>query len=153
MKTLLRVLSVFVSGCLWILLLGITDKLLEGKLQGWCLPEPLDVIAAVGVSLGPPLVACLVALRRTWKLARMPAVPRWGLYLIVSSGLAVGSLFGGNALWTALGLRLPGERAPGPGDFTEQDVESFITPGRPFEEITNRFGQPRLVNTNGQYLV
>jgi hypothetical protein len=47
----------------------------------------------------------------------------------------------------------PVARAPGPGDFTERDVQKFITPGRPFEEITNRFGQPTLINTNGQYLI
>ncbi len=44
-------------------------------------------------------------------------------------------------------------RATGPGDFSEEDVRLFITPGRPLGEITNRFGQARLVRTNGQYSV
>jgi hypothetical protein len=47
----------------------------------------------------------------------------------------------------------PVGHAPGPGDFTEQDVQSFVMPGRPFVEITNRFGQPKLIGTNGQYLI
>ncbi len=47
----------------------------------------------------------------------------------------------------------PVGRAPGPGDFTEGDVQAFVTPGRSYEEITNRFGQPRLVTTNGDYVV
>lgn len=47
----------------------------------------------------------------------------------------------------------PVGHAPGPGDFTEQDVQNFVTPGRPLVEITNRFGRPKLTGTNGQYLI
>ena len=61
------------------------------------------------------------------------------------------------ALMSAIGLcgcsYSPVGHKPGPGDFTEQDVQSFVTPGRPFTEITNRFGQPKLIGTNGQYLI
>ena len=56
-------------------------------------------------------------------------------------------------IWSAGCRYSPAARAPGPGDFTEEDVHGFITPGRAFEEITNRFGQPMLVNTNGHYLI
>jgi hypothetical protein len=42
----------------------------------------------------------------------------------------------------------PVKRAPGPGDFTEQDVQKFITPGQPVAEITNRFGVPTYTRTN-----
>jgi hypothetical protein len=52
----------------------------------------------------------------------------------------------------AIGCR-PIARAPGSGDFTQQDVQAFITPGMPFEQITNRFGQPFLTKTQGEYLV
>jgi len=42
----------------------------------------------------------------------------------------------------------PVKRAPGPEDFTEQDVKTFITLGQPVSEITNRFGVPYLTKTN-----
>ncbi len=42
----------------------------------------------------------------------------------------------------------PIKRDPGPGDFTEQDVQKFITPGRPGAEITNRFGVPDSTRIN-----
>jgi hypothetical protein len=42
----------------------------------------------------------------------------------------------------------PVKRAPGPGDFTEQDVQKFITAGQPVAEITNRFGVPDSIRTN-----
>jgi hypothetical protein len=48
---------------------------------------------------------------------------------------------------------VPVPRTPGPHDYSEQDVQSFITPGRPLAEITNRFGQPTFLRTNGEYLV
>ncbi len=42
----------------------------------------------------------------------------------------------------------PVKRAPGPRDFTMQDVQKFVTPGRPVVEITNRFGLPLYTKTN-----
>jgi len=39
-------------------------------------------------------------------------------------------------------------RPAGPGDFTERDVQKFITPGQPVAEVTNRFGVPRSITTN-----
>ena len=44
-------------------------------------------------------------------------------------------------------------RAPGPCDFTEEDVRNFMKAGRPLAEITNRFGKATLVRTNGIYSV
>src|SRR6185312_15354623 len=43
---------------------------------------------------------------------------------------------------------VPVKRAPGPRDFTDQDVQKFVTPGRPVAEITNRFGGPIYTKTN-----
>jgi hypothetical protein len=42
----------------------------------------------------------------------------------------------------------PVKRAPGPGNFTEQDVQKFVIPGRPVAQITNRFGVPDSTRTN-----
>ena len=42
----------------------------------------------------------------------------------------------------------PVKRAAGAGDFTEQEVQKFITAGRPVAEITNRFGVPDSIRTN-----
>ncbi|MGZ4965485.1 MAG: hypothetical protein ACXWC8_23265 [Limisphaerales bacterium] len=42
----------------------------------------------------------------------------------------------------------PVRRAPGLGDFTQQDVQKFITPGRPVADVTNRFGVPIYTKTN-----
>ena len=45
------------------------------------------------------------------------------------------------------------KRAPGLGDFTEQDVQNFIAPGRTVAEITNRFGAPDYIRTNQYHQV
>jgi len=42
-------------------------------------------------------------------------------------------------------------RAPGPGDFTEDDVQQFVTVGRPISEIISRYGKPEFARTNGVY--
>ncbi len=74
------------------------------------------------------------------------------LLIYFPASVVVIYIFGAVFLFLWFGW-VPVARTPGPHDYTEQDVQMFITPGRPFAEITNRFGQPRLMNTNGQYLV
>jgi hypothetical protein len=75
----------------------------------------------------------------------------WLLIYVPASAILV-FVFGSVLLFVWFGW-VPVPRTPGPHDYTEQDVQRFITPGRPFVEITNRFGQPRLSSTNGPYLV
>jgi hypothetical protein len=52
-----------------------------------------------------------------------------------------GGLFGCAISPSPISTNLPLEQK----HFTKQDVLNFITPGKPFEEITNRFGQPKFV--------
>jgi hypothetical protein len=73
------------------------------------------------------------------------------LIYVPVSGIAV-YIFGAFFLFLWYGW-VPVARTPGPHDYTEQDVQSFITPGRSLVEITNRFGQPTLLRANGEYLV
>ncbi len=51
------------------------------------------------------------------------------------------------AMWGGCGYS-PTKRAPGRGDFTQQDVQRFISAGQPVAEVTNRFGVPEYTKTN-----
>jgi hypothetical protein len=146
-KTFLKVVLVLLGGCMWMLLLCLAEHLPQPKgFQGFS--TPTGEILAVAVSLGPPFAACMIVLQRSLRPYRLHAGVRWTGYSILSAVIAVASLFGGNAFTMALGLQLSGPRAPGPGDFTEQDVQNFVKPGQLVEEVTNRFGVPNYTKTN-----
>jgi hypothetical protein len=105
MKACIKVIVVLVASGLWILLLQFADQRLLSKWQGGGLPSPWGELAAVGIALGPPFVACLVVLHQCYPLRSLHTAFRWPVYLGVSAVLSIAALFGGNALGMACGLK------------------------------------------------
>lgn len=150
MRTTLKIFLVLFSGCCWMLFLCWVHYLPQPKgFHGF--PSPVGEILTVLIFLGIPFAASMVMLHRSFILRHLSGSLRWTIYSALSVGIAVALALGGSAMVNAFDSHR--ERGPGHVVFTEEEVRAFITPGRSLSDVTNRFGEPVKVKTNGQYLV
>ena len=131
-KTLVKLILAFAAGCLWILILGFIEKQFPSGPLG-----PLGIMAGIGLSLGPPLLGCGVVLYTSWPLRKLQAVLRWAIYLVVSAGLALGSLFGGNAIRIAFSMK--GQSVEARRQYTIQEIQQQNLPNK--NAIQSKFHQ------------
>ena len=105
MKAHIKIIILFVCGSLWFLLLSFLDWMLRDKWQGPDWPSPWGELAAIAVTLGPPVIAGLFVFRGSYPLHAFHAAVRWLLYFVGSATVGVGACFAGGLLRFAFGLR------------------------------------------------
>jgi hypothetical protein len=105
MKRHIKIIVLFACGSLWFLLLSFVDWMLRDKWQGGGLPSPWGELAAIIVTLGPPVIIGLFVLRRSYPLRDIHSTVRWLLYFIGSATVGIGACFAGGLLRLAFGFR------------------------------------------------
>jgi hypothetical protein len=104
MKARLKVVLVFAAGCLWLLLLRFADwKLRDVSWEAIRLSSPWGEIVAVAISLGPPFVASILVLRRSFPLRSLHVALRSLIYSFTAVLFGIGAMLSSHMLASAFG--------------------------------------------------